>query len=76
MLSVRDFVCKVSDDWRGNEGAQAVGCEHGCRHVLGVGGWESEGGFEHILQNGDEEPVEEFLCRDKSADVYLSNVKA
>jgi hypothetical protein len=53
-----------------------VGCEHGCRHVLGVGGWESEAGFEHILQNGDEEPVEEFLCRDKSADVYLSNVKA
>jgi hypothetical protein len=39
-----------------------VGCEHGCRHVLGVGGWESEAGFEHVLQDRDEEAVEEFLC--------------
>ena len=61
MLSVRGFVCKVSDDRCGNEGAQAVGCEHGCCYVLGVGGWESEAGFEHVLQDRDEEAVEEFL---------------
>ena len=50
-----------------------MGCEHGCRHVLGVGGWESEAGFEHILQDRDEEAVQEFLCCDESAGEYFGD---
>jgi hypothetical protein len=61
VFSVRGFVCEMGDDWSGEEGAEAVGCEHGRCYCLGVGWGESEAGFEHILQDWDEEAVEEFF---------------
>ena len=55
------FVCKMRDDWCGDEGAQAMGGKQDCCYCLGVRWRKSEAGLQHVLQDRDKVAVEEFL---------------